>query len=323
MLKKILFALAMCCLLFTACNADTEDQLPSSPSETNDTTPTQTKDILWEIDSSCGGYAFETDSMRATFAVNGGYQYISIHFTANDHMIQVYFAPTENIVLNTQNGVTTYYLESVADEGYTYTNPMIPIIDGMKHQDFSLIGETILNDSVYMEWCAEETVQKQTNPTTEYTLYTIQTKWVGEVTYLFQYQVFADGATRLVGNAPEEIAEGNSWCIDLDEMQICDTASNVAIPMNIVATATGTGVSPWTEERITVETQCHTYLYTDPNTGRIEKFQFVKDTPGALVTVLHTAEIVRPEITDDMITMDTATLESVLSLASMLEYLFE
>jgi hypothetical protein len=48
----------------------------------------------------------------------------------------------------------------------------------------------------------------------------------------------------------------------------------------------------------------------------------VKDTPGALVTVLHTAQITRPVITDDMAVMDSDTLEGALSLISMLEYLF-
>jgi hypothetical protein len=313
--------MAILSVLLAACSAKPIPETTPA-TESNATPPAQADDILWEIAPSCGGYSFETEAMNVVYAVNGGYQYISFHSVTNDHTIQVYISPAETIVLNSQQGATSYYTETYEEEETSYPNPMVSILNQFMEQEFTCNGEVMLAGTAYMEHCAVQTVQKQTTPVTDYTLYTIQTNWSDGVNYLFQYQIFADGAALVIGNAPKELTESTAWFMDLESLQFVNRTSSVAIPVFIVATSTGQGVSPWNNEKITVEVQHFTYLYTDPETGRIEKFQSVKDTPGALVTVLHTPQITRPEITDDMAVMDSDTLEGALSLISMLEYLF-
>jgi hypothetical protein len=314
-------AIAILCVILTACSAESISK--TIPTTESITTPlTQIDDISWEVDPSCGGYSFETETMKVVYVVNGGYQHISFYSGTNGHTIQVYLSPAETIILNTQQGITSCYAESYEGEGNAYTNPMIRILNRFAEQEFTSRGEVLLDGKSYIEHCAVQTVQKQTTPTTDYTLYTIQTNWSDGNNYLFQYQIFADGATLIVGNAPKELTERTTWCMDLEELQLVDHTSSVAIPVSVVAKSTGQGVSPWNDEKVTVEVQHFTYLYTDPQTGRIEKFQTVKDSPGALVTVLHTAQVTRPEITDNMTVMDDETLENALAIISMLEYLF-
>ena len=317
------FILSFTAVLFSACSSDTAAIHTEPCSEFSTSPMIQGTDILWEVDPSCGGYSFETDSMRAVLVVNGGYQYVFFHSVLNDHTIQVYFTPTETVVLNTQHGVTSYYTENYEDEKIIYQNPMVQILNGFVEQEFISKGEVLLDGKLYTEHCAIQTFRRLTIPKEEYTLYTIQTKWHDGESYLFQYQVFADGATMLVGNAPEELNGEKEWIIDLEKEQIRNDTTQIAIPVSIVAISTGQGISPWNDEKITVEVQYFSYLYTDPHTGRIEKFQMVKDTPGALVNVLQTAEITLPEITNEMNVMDEETLGSVLMLVSMLEYIFD
>lgn len=315
-------------VLFTACsNHGYNGTFSIEPP----TTETSVLDLsadsqVWEINPSHGGYAFDTQSLSCKVVADGAYQYSSFLSKTNDHKIEVYIGPTEMLVVNTLDGVTTYRLENYEDQGQTYTNPMVRVFDDLKSLEFEFNGEITLDGIPYQEYCAAETVQKQTTPKTEYTLYTIQTKWIDDEIYLFQYCVYADGATLMIGNGPEEIdpqlTKDTTWVIDIENLSICDTATDAENPIYIVATSSGEGVSPINDEKITVEVQHYTYVYVNTQTGKIEKIQYVKDQAGAMVTVLHTVEIEKPVITDEMTVMDDETLETAIALIAMLDSMF-
>lgn len=327
-LLSVLSCFAVVSVLLSACSNHGNNGTYSTETITTETSAFALSEVspVWEIDPSHGGYAFDTDSLSCKLVVDGEEQYSRFASATNDHIIEFYISPTEMIVINTLEGVTTYYCETYDDSECSFTNPMVRIFEEMKLLEFESSGEITLDGTAYQEYCAAETVQKQTTPKVEYTLYTIQTKWIDDEMYLFQYCVYADGATLFIGDAPDEIdplvTADTTWIMDLDSMQIFDCASDTGIPIHIVETSSGEGVSPWSEEKITVEIQHFTYIYVDPQTQRIEKFQMVKDSPGAIVSVLYSSEIEKPVITNEMTVMDDDTLETAIWLISMLDELF-
>lgn len=281
-----------------------------------------TAEIIWAVAPSRGGYQMETESMSFTNIVDGGYKWTRFVSMKDQEMMEVYIAPTETIVLSTQNGVTRFFRETSAATDQSFTNPLVSILEAFQKLPFSKKGTTEIDGVHLAEFVAAQTGSKLDMPQVDYTVYQLELTWLDQKTYCFRYYVYVDGAILISSEAPDiinpQLNPNTTWTIDLDNQSIRNAADGAQVPLTILGSSTGQAVSP-EGETVSMDFEYKTYLYTDPNTGRIEKFQSVQDSSGALVTVLHDPQIVRPAITNEMLPMDLEMLNQVLTLITLME----
>ena len=281
-----------------------------------------TAEIIWEVAPFRGGYQMETVSMSFTNVVDGGYKYTRFVSMKDQKIAEVYIAPTETVVLSTQNGVTYFFREAHAATNQSFTNPASSILEAFQKLSFTKKGTTEINGVTLAEFVAVQTGSKVDMPQVDYTAYQLELTWLDQKTYCFRYYVYADGAILISSEAPDtinpQLNPNTTWMIDLDNQSVRNAADGTQVPVTILGSLTGQAASP-ESETISVDFEYTTYLYTDPDTGRIEKFQSVQDSPGALVTVLHDPQIVRPALTNELVPMDSEKLNQVLTMITLME----
>lgn len=293
------------CIFLVGCSASSAD----------------TTEIVWDVAPFWGGYQMETESMSFTNVVDGGYKYARFVSMKDQKIMEVYMAPAETIVLSTQNGVTRFFRETTATN-QLFTNPLVSILEAFQKLPFSKKGTTEIDGVHLAEFVAAQTGSKLDIPQVDYTVYELELTWLDQKAYCFRYYVYVDGAILISSEAPDiinpQLNPNTTWTIDLDNQNIRNAADGAQVPFTILGSSTGQAVSP-EGETVSMDFEYKTYLYTDPNTGRIEKFQSVQDSSGALVTVLHDPQIVRPAITNEMLPMDLEMLNQVLTLITLME----
>jgi hypothetical protein len=313
------------CFLLTAC-APVLNPGEVEATATNPTIDVQSHSIPWEVDNHRGGYQFDTESLSCIVIVDNEYKYSSFVSHTNDHKIEFYVGPTEMIVIDTFEGIATYYIETFDDIDQLYNNPVLTIFHSIQSLEYADNGLVEINGVEYREYCATQIVEKQTTEKINYNLYTVKMDWIDGQSYMFQYSEYADGSTLVIGNAPQEINQminpNTAWVIDMDNLVVKNNESNQEIDLRLVAISTGQGPSPSHSEKVTIEMTHETRVYVDEYTNTIDILQYSKDMDGAVVVLLRDVKITKPVITDDMTEMNSETLESAITLIYMLESLF-
>lgn len=277
--------------------------------------------IDWAVDPARGGYAYVNEELSVQYLADGNSRYSAVSFMGEDYAL--YQTGQERIVLCTRDGITSCRHETMPGE--IGGNPAVAVVEALQSLSYSAGEEAALEGKTYRVYHAVTTGYYTDPVEVPYTCYTLELGWTDGEQYLFRYYAYEDGATLISADAPEEInpmfTADTPWVIDVEAGILRNTHDGAELPLRAVSQSSGQAISPSpTAETVSTYYEHDTCLYTDPRTGRIEKFQQIRDLPGALVTIIHEPNITPPEITGDMIPMDDETLEMALMLIAMMEY---
>lgn len=262
-----------------------------------------------------GGYEIHTDNLHCRVVADGEHKYSSFQSNSGKR-IEFYASSTELIILDTTDGVTTYYLEKM-DTAQKYENPMARVYDGLRELDFQYKQDED-GQRVYE---AAKTVQNAQGEQIGYTVYTLEMVWTDGISYEYKYYVYSDGATLISAEAPSEmnplLNADTPWLISMDDGYVVNKLTGDQVTFTVKDTAQGKGLSP-NGGGGGAETKYSIFAYVDPKTERIGKLKY---QDGADVTVLYDVAITRPEIAEDMTEMDSETLQLAMMLVQSIETL--
>ena len=302
MRKTILTLFVLVIVLFAGCAADSANE---------------PKILVIPEAGRSGGYAVHTETLDCTVVADGACQYTCISFTDGSKKVELYIDSTELYLLDTTNGVTSFYQETHADDGQLFENPVSGIFDMLK--DLTFRYEKAKSGTTQDVFEATQVVRSIQAESVSYAVHLIEMDWIDGQYYAFRYYEYADGATLISAEAPNEInpllQADTPWRIDLSGLCICNRQTDARVPLTIITTEAGEGLSPDGGATTVLETEQTIRVCVNPETKEMEKIFFFRD-PYIEMTVLNTVEIQKPKITEDMKPIDSETLQ----LAMLLVY---
>lgn len=316
LLLALIIAISLC-----ACDINNNNHINDvDVTTTIETTSTATIETsatdMFELNS-YGGYEIVTDTMKCIVVADNGYKY-SYFESYEGRKIEFYAGPTEMIIVESIDNTTRYYRETYEDIGQVYPNPLTHVYEGLQQMDF----EHIETDGNYNVYEAINIVQVETQDKIKYNLYIVEMDWVDGETYYYKYYEYADGATLISAEAPNEInpriTEDTKWVIDLDKPAVRNTETGQEIGIKIIGISSGEATSPDGEP--TIEEQRYVVrANVNRDTNRIESLIYINDVLEIEVSVIHEVSIEKPVVTEDMGEIDHSELQGMLMLIYMLE----
>lgn len=315
--KKIFTVCVVCItLVMTGCTTTHSESKDEQYSEGNFVIPEN---------GSIGGYELESDNMYCMAVTDGLCEYVKYESKSGNHVIEYYASQTETIIIDHMESETTYYRETFDKEKEVYPNPLQNAYDELRELEFEQMPE--YESEEWNVFQATQISQVMNQEQIDYTKYQIEMTWTDGKIYNYSYYQYADGATLISAEAPDEINDlltpDTKWVIDIGRLCIENKETNQEVSIQIVGTTTGQALSPNGGTSTTEET---TYIrvYADKENGKIMRLQYSKKDSATetSINVLQEAEISKPEITGDMTEMDNETLQMAFMLIGVMQSLF-
>jgi len=269
-----------------------------------------------------GGYELETDAAYVTVLTDGNKKYTKFTAKSDVHEVELYEDATELILIDRVASNTSLYTESYSDVDVEvhFKHPLASVYDKLRKLDFSYKEE----QDGYQIFHAVQTSIVPTQEQIDYTCYLLYITWIDGNDYLFQYFVYADGATLIAAEAPIEIndriTKDTNWRIDFENACIKNIETQEQVSFEILETTTGKALSPNGGSTLE-EKKIYIYLYVDKDTGNLSELRYGSDenAMGIIVHILNATTVNKPETNTDMIPMDDETLQIDATLMSIVE----
>lgn len=272
--------------------------------------------LSFTIDEAIGGYEMETESLHCIYIVDGEHEYVRFESKTDLHTIEYYADSGSIMVIDRNIAGTTYYIEELEDTQAVFENPLIAIYNSWKENEFELTETQENGLNIFQTVKVTETLDQEQ---VDYTKYEIHMTWSDAKEYTFYYYEYADDASLISAEAPNEINPlldaKTPWKVDVNKSVIRNVNTNEEVAFQIIGTQTGKALSPSGETTIKEE-KTYIYLTVNQESGEIEKVQFSTDgkTMGQTFNLLHEGTISKPEITKEMSQMS----DEILQLAFMI-----
>jgi hypothetical protein len=304
----LLCAIAIVMCMCACTNADSEMPEPTQSSE-----------------NTIGGYEIKTNNMMCSVVSNGQYKYSYFESYEGNRKVEFYVGPTEMIIIDSNNVVEKYYMETFAQSSQTYQNPLVSLYSEMKNMDFSPVGEDVINDIHCNIYEATQTIVQSQASKIRYNLYSIKMEWLDGHTYEYKYYDYADGSKLISAEAPNEInpliTKDTKWVVDLDNSCVYHSETQQSIEFVVTNISTGEGLSPNGGTNESTEIQQIVRVYVNKDNGNAEYLKYSKSGNDTEIRIINEPVIEKPIICDDMIPMNNDEKQLVMMLIYMLETL--
>ena len=271
-----------------------------------------------------GGYEIVTDNVHCKVYSDGESRCSKFESKSDQHIIEFYAGKTESILLDTSNSVTMQYSQSYDKAQEPFANPLASIYEKLRKLEFKWVEEK----DGYNVFQAIKTELISDEKQIDYTKYTLKMIWKDGKEYIFSYYSYVDGAMLISAEAPREInpllTKDTKWMVDIKKGAVKNIATEETVAFEITDITSGKALSP-NGSTETIEKISYLNVYTDVKTGAIIKMQIIDGNGnlGAMIHILSESEIIKPEITNDMLPMDDSTYQMALMLISMIESLIQ
>ena len=269
-----------------------------------------------------GGYELDTETIYSTILVDHEYKYCKFMDKTTGRLVEFYAGPTEMLMIDKMNDVSSYYTETFEDINQMYTSPLVKLYSEFKDLDFELV-DGISDDYDVFE--AVQVVEVKRSEHVKYNLYTVKMHWIDNQDYEFKYYDYADDSILITAEAPNEInpmiTADTPWIVDMDELCVYNSETEERVELELVNIQVGEGITPNQNTTITETKENKIRLYVNRDTEERAKLHYPNDDNDTMINILHDIEIIKPELNDSMVKMDATQAQNTLTLIYMLETL--